>query len=129
MFRLFIVIYYNHCAMANKKAVKRKKNAKQRKTTKRKWSATVTEHSDALDLKSKIFTNDDPAYIAKSLRKSALKSRRKKGTPYQSAMSMLNFYINRAGNNLSAHQKEILEKAKPELRELFGREEKKGIIL
>ena len=64
--------------MTNKKAVKRKKDAKQRKTTKRKWSATVTEHSDALDVKSKIFTNDDPAYIAKSLRKSALKSRRKK---------------------------------------------------
>lgn len=109
--------------MANKKTVKRKKNTQQRKTTKRKWSAQVTGHSDALDIKSKIFTNDDPEKIAKSLKKSALKSRRKKGTPYQSAMSMLNFYINRAGNNLSAHQKEILEKAKPELRQLFGREE------
>jgi hypothetical protein len=88
----------------------------------KKWSAEVTEHSDALDLEEHIFESDDPAKIARSLKRSAEKSHRRKGTPYQSAMSMLNFYINRAGKNLPEKQKKVLEDAKNELREAFGRE-------
>jgi hypothetical protein len=88
----------------------------------KKWSAEVTEHSDALDLEEHIFESDDPAKIARSLKRSAEKSHRRKGTPYQSAMSMLNFYINRAGKNLPEKQKKALEDAKNELREAFGRE-------
>lgn len=95
--------------------------AKKKKTTKRKWSANVTKHSNALDLKDQVFTLDDPEKIAESLKSSAKHSHRRKGTPFQSAMSMLNFYINRAGKNLPEKQKEILEKAKNELRVLFGR--------
>ena len=87
----------------------------------KKWSAEVTEHSDALDLEEHIFESDDPAKIARSLKRSAEKSYRRKGTPYQSAMSMLNFYINRAGKNLPEKQKKVLEDAKNELREAFGR--------
>ena len=98
--------------------------AKKKKTAKRKWSAGVTKHSNALDLKDQVFTLDDPKKIAESLKKSAKHSHRRKGSPFQSAMSMLNFYINRAGKNLPEKQKEILEKAKNELRILFGREEK-----
>ncbi len=89
---------------------------------KEKWSADVTEHSDALDLEEHIFESDDPAKIARSLKRSAEKSNRRKTTPYQSAMSMLNFYINRAGKNLPDKQKKILEDAKDELRKVFGRE-------
>lgn len=91
----------------------------------RKWSAKVTKTSDALDLKREIFKSHDPKQIAKSLKNSASRSRRKKGTPYQSAMSMLNFYINRAGRNLPKQQKEVLEQAKGELRSVFGKEEDK----
>jgi hypothetical protein len=85
----------------------------------KKWSAEVTEHSDALDLKDDIFKSTDPAEIAASLKRSAEHSKRRKGTPLQSAMSMLNFYINRAGKNLPAKQKHVLERAKDELREAF----------
>jgi len=91
-------------------------------STKKKWSADVTEHSDALDLEGNIFESKDPKHIAQSLKSSAEKSERRKSAPYRSAMSMLTFYINRAGKNLEPSQKEILEKAKDELRELFGRE-------
>ncbi|MDB5006152.1 MAG: hypothetical protein JWQ84_1870 [Mucilaginibacter sp.] len=91
------------------------------KTSKKKWSAGVTEHSDALDLEGNIFESNDPKKIAQSLKHSAEQSTRKKSAPYRSAMSMLTFYINRAGKNLEASQKEILEKAKDELRKLFGR--------
>jgi uncharacterized protein DUF3175 len=87
----------------------------------RRWSAQVTKHSDALDLKSKVFKGRDPHRMALSLKRSAERSKRRKGTPYQSAMSMLNFYINRAGKNLPKRQKQILERAKGELREAFGR--------
>jgi hypothetical protein len=87
----------------------------------RRWSAEVTKHSDALDLERDIFKGKDPHRIALSLKRSAERSKRRKGTPYQSAMSMLNFYINRAGKNLPKNQKRILEHAKDELRELFGR--------
>ncbi|MGN6395709.1 MAG: DUF3175 domain-containing protein [Mucilaginibacter sp.] len=90
--------------------------------SKKKWSANVTEHSDALDLESNIFESKDPKHIAQSLKKSAEQSHRRKSAPYRSAMSMLTFYINRAGKNLEASQKEVLEKAKGELRKLYGRE-------
>lgn len=86
-----------------------------------KWSAAVMEHSDALDLQNDVFKLKNPKAIAESLKKSADASKRKKGTPYQSAMSMLNFYINRAGKNLPAAQHKVLEKAKTALREVYGR--------
>jgi hypothetical protein len=86
-----------------------------------KWSQDVTEHSDALDLDRDVFTLDDPAKIAASLKRSAEHSRRRKGTPFQSAMSMLTFYINRAGKGLPAHQKKVLEDAKDELRKAFDK--------
>jgi len=88
----------------------------------RRWSANVTKHSDALDLQPQVFRGNDPHRIALSLKRSAERSKRCKGTRYQSAMSMLNFYINRAGKNLPQKQKRILEHTKDELREVFGRE-------
>jgi len=88
----------------------------------KKWSADVTENSDALDLKENIFESKDPAAIARSLKQSAEKSHRRKSSPYRSAMSMLTFYINRAGKNLEDKQRRVLEQAKDELRKAFGRE-------
>jgi Protein of unknown function (DUF3175) len=88
------------------------------------WSAKVTHTSNALDLEPSVFKGDDPRRIAASLKRSAEHSHRRKGTPFQSAMSMLNFYINRAGTGLSARQRSKLERAKTELRDLFGREPK-----
>ncbi len=86
------------------------------------WSGYVTKNSIALDLEEGVFTWDDPKKIALSLKRSADNSLRKKAkTPFQSAMSMLNFYINRAGKNLPANRKEILEQAKIELRNAFNR--------
>jgi hypothetical protein len=82
----------------------------------------VTEHSDALDLKAHIFESTSPKTIASSLKRSAEHSHRRKSEPYRSAMSMLTFYINRAGKNLSARQRHILEAAKGELRKAFGRD-------
>ncbi len=82
------------------------------------WSANVTEHSDALDLDEGVFKKD-PAAIAASLKRSAEHSHRKKGTPFQSAMSMLTFYINRAGHNLDDADRRRLEAAKDELRKAF----------
>ena len=93
------------------------------KKTLRKWSAKVTSTSDALDLQPKVFESKDPVKIARSLKRSADKSSRRKTTPFQSAMSMLNFYINRAGKNLTAKEKVPLEKAKEELRRLYGKED------
>ena len=90
--------------------------------TARKWSQEVTEHSDALDLEEHIFESDDPKKIAASLKRSAEASHKRKSEPYRSAMSMLTFYINRAGKNLPDKQKQVLEDAKDELRKLFGRE-------
>ena len=92
-----------------------------KRKAKKKWSARVTRTSNSLDLENKIFKSGDPKKIASSLTRSAKKSRRKKGSPYQSAMSMLNFYINRAGKKLSASQKDVLESSKDELRKLFDR--------
>ncbi len=96
--------------------------AKTRKTSSKRWSAKVTKHSDALDLERSVFKSEDPHKIALSLKRSAQTSKRRKATPYQSAMSMLNFYINRAGNNLPEKRKRVLERAKDELREVFDRE-------
>jgi hypothetical protein len=90
----------------------------------KKWSADVTEHSDAMDLEQDIFKSGDPDKIAHSLKQSAEKSNRRKAAPFRSAMSMLTFYENRAGKNLEAKDKEVLEKAKDKLRELFGKEKK-----
>jgi hypothetical protein len=87
----------------------------------RKWSTKVTRTSDALDLEPRVFRGRDPRSIAASLKRSALRSRRRKASPFQSAMSMLNFYINRAGKNLSAARKHTLETVKNELRRQFGR--------
>ena len=88
---------------------------------KRRWSQRVTERSDALDLDPGVFTRSDPRSIARSLKRSADRSRRRKADPYRSAMSMLTFYINRAGKSLSATQRRRLEAAKDELRRLFKR--------
>jgi hypothetical protein len=87
----------------------------------RRWSGRVTRHSNALDLEPKVFKSRSPRQIALSLKRSAESSKRRKGTPYQSAMSMLNFYINRAGRNLPASQKRVLQRAKGKLRSAFGR--------
>ena len=92
------------------------------KSTKR-WSGRVKKTSNALDLERSVFTWKDPKRIAASLKRSAERSKRRKGTPYQSAMSMLNFYINRAGKSLGAEQRRVLERAKGELRRQFGRED------
>jgi len=97
-------------------------------TTKKKtsrWSQKVTETSDALSLEEGVFTWNDPKKIARSLSNSAEASTRRKAEPYRSAMSMLVFYINRAGKNLDKKQLQILEQAKDELRALYGKQKKK----
>lgn len=86
-----------------------------------KWSHKVTEKSDSLTLEKGVFALDDPKKIAASLKRSADSSKRRKGTPYQSAMSMLNFYINRAGRNLTNDRKQTLHQAKMELRKLYDK--------
>lgn len=86
------------------------------------WSARVTRESNALDLESGVFSLDDPKRIAASLKRSAERSRRRKAAPYRSALSMLVFYINRAGKKLPAGRRRTLEQAKTELRKLFGRD-------
>jgi len=88
----------------------------------KRWSQRVTETSHALDLEEGVFTWDDPHAIALSLKRSAERSRSRKAGPYQSAMSMLNFYINRAGKNLPKKRLMTLQRAKDELRAIFGRE-------
>ena len=95
---------------------------KDKKTSvKRRWSQRVTETSDALDLEAGVFTLEDPREIALSLKRSADQSKRRKSGPFQSAMSMLTFYINRAGKQLTKQQRNRLEQAKDELRVLYGR--------
>ena len=115
---------------ARRQAANRRTDAR-RKTTPRKtiprqgaryWSARVTMDSDALDLESGVFKLNDPKRIAASLKRSALRSRRRKAEPYRSALSMLVFYINRAGKSLSASRRRTLERAKVELRRQFDRE-------
>lgn len=87
----------------------------------KKWSQLVTEESNALDLEPGIFTRDDPSEIARSLKRSAERSNRRKADPFRSAMSMLTFYINRAGRQLRGTQRARLDAAKDELRALFNR--------
>jgi Protein of unknown function (DUF3175) len=123
--------------MAKRTKSKRSKSTKSRrtkstrskaspaKTTKRssgrRWSQRVTERSDALDLQGGVFTQKDPKRIAASLKRSAERSKRRKANPYRSALSMLTFYLNRAGRTLPASRRKTLERAKEELREQFGR--------
>jgi Protein of unknown function (DUF3175) len=89
-------------------------------TTKRRWSHHVTETSDALDIEQGTFAQDDPKKIARELKRDAERSHRRKSSPYRSAMSMLTFFINRAGRRLPAKRKKTLEQAKVELRKAFG---------
>lgn len=90
-------------------------------TKTRRWSQEVTRHSNALDLEKDVFKQADPKRIARSLKHSAERSDRRKSSPFRSAMSMLSFYINRAGDQLSAAQRRRLESAKDELRALYGK--------
>lgn len=85
------------------------------------WSQEVTRHSRSLDLEAGVFTWDDPEEIAHSLKRSAEASTRRKATPFRAAMSMLTFYINRAGRDLPEQRRRVLEAAKGELRKAFGR--------
>jgi hypothetical protein len=93
----------------------------QRASASSNWSAKVTRESSALELEAGVFTWQDPGKIAQSLKRSADASTRRKSAPFRSAMSMLVFYINRAGRNLDEKQKRVLEQAKDELRALYGK--------
>jgi hypothetical protein len=106
---------------ARRKTVHRKTARKSTKRPTRKWSGRVTARSDAMDLEDSVFKQRSASAIARSLKRSAERSHRRKSPPFRSAMSMLNFYINRAGENLSAARLQTLERAKDELREAFGR--------
>jgi hypothetical protein len=108
--------------MAQRKAATRRKPAR---TAGRRWSGEVTRRSDALDLRRGVFTWSSPKRIAGSLKRSALHSKRRKADPYRSALSMLTFYINRAGKNLPASRRKALQRAKVELRKQFGRNQAK----
>jgi len=112
-------IFFSTMAAPRKAAGRR--TAKNRRPQSRYWSKHVTETSDAMDLEEGVFKGRSPRAIAQSLKRSAEKSRRRKANPFQSAMSMLNFYLNRAGKNLSASRKRVLGDAKDELRQLFAR--------
>lgn len=106
---------------ARHKTPRRKSARRQSTPASSRWSARVTRESNALDLDPGVFTWNDPARIAASLKRSAEESDRRKADPFRSALSMLTFYINRAGSNLSAERRRILERAKVELRKQFGR--------
>lgn len=98
------------------------KKAKQAKRkSPRRWSQGVTARSNALDLEPAVFNKGSARAVASSLKRSAERSRRRKSSPYRSAMSMLTFYLNRAGKGLSASRRRTLEQAKDELRKLYGR--------
>jgi hypothetical protein len=99
---------------------RRRRNAS-RAAPAHRWSHQVAEHSDAMDIEHDIFKKGNAGEIAASLKRSSTRSRRRKGTPFQSAMSMLNFYINRAGRNLPKERRHTLQSAKRELRTAFGR--------
>ena len=109
---------------ARKSTSRRKSPGASRRTTspRRRWSRAVTEHSDALTLEGGVFTSKDPRRIAASLKRSAERSNRRKSDPFRSALSMLTFYINRAGKNLPPARKKILMQAKEELRKQFGKD-------
>ena len=105
--------------VARRRTSTRRSNAKN--SSSRRWSRRVTETSDALTLEEGVFKKGAPRQMAQSLKRSAERSRRRKSDPFRSAMSMLTFYINRAGRNLPAARKRALNEAKAELRALFGR--------
>jgi uncharacterized protein DUF3175 len=105
-----------------RKAARPKRKVAARRGKPRRWSAGVTRRSDALDLERGVFKQRSAKRIAASLKRSAERSHRRKGSPYQSAMSMLTFYMNRAGRDLPASRKRVLQRAKSELRKAFGRE-------
>ena len=112
---------------ARASASRRRRSSVHRRTTAgraigQRWSQQVTEHSDALTLERGVFTSKNPKRIAASLKRSAEKSRRRKADSFRSALSMLTFYINRAGRNLPAVRKRILMRAKDELRKQFGKQ-------
>jgi Protein of unknown function (DUF3175) len=109
---------------ASKAAAKRSRARRKRvaKRGGRRWSKRVTETSDALDLKGGVFKLSDPNKIAASLKRSAERSKRRKTNPYRSALSMLTFYINRAGRNLPASRRKVLDRAKDALRRQFGKD-------
>src|SRR5258708_6687610 len=102
-------------------AKSRRKKPSTRRAASHRWSARVTRSSNALDLEKSVFRKSDPKAIARSLKRSAERSSRRKSSSYRSAMSMLVFYINRAGDNLGARQRRVLERAKDELRAQFGK--------
>jgi hypothetical protein len=97
------------------------------KKSKKKWSQKVTNDSDAMDLENGVFTKRSAKEIARSVKQSAEHSDRRKTSPFQSAMSMLTFYINRAGGKLSKSRRETLEKSKDELRKDFGKDKQKPV--
>jgi len=103
-------------------ATKRKTAARKTTGSGKRWSQRVTQHSDALDLADHVFARNDPRSIARSLKRSAEQSHRRKSSPYRSSLSMLTFYINRAGKMLPEARLRKLDQAKQELRRLFGRE-------
>ncbi|MGE5367263.1 MAG: DUF3175 domain-containing protein [Betaproteobacteria bacterium] len=112
---------------AAKSSRRSQRNTSRRKSVRsgsrgRRWSAQVTRESNALDLDRGVFAKRDPKQIAASLKRSAERSRRRKAGPYRSALSMLTFYINRAGKNLTASRRKTLERAKGELRKQFRRD-------
>jgi len=105
-----------------KRTAKKRSPARKRAKSGRKWSASVMQRSDALDLESGVFKKGSARQVALSLKRSAQSSHRRKSSPFRSAMSMLNFEINRAGRNLPAGRRRILSQAKVELRKAFHRE-------
>ena len=107
--------------MARKRPARTSTVRRSKRKSTRRWSARVTRESDALDLKKGVFSKRSPKAIARSLKRSAERSHRRKSDPYRSAISMLTFYINRAGRNLPAGRKKVLQRAKEELRKEFGR--------
>jgi Protein of unknown function (DUF3175) len=108
--------------MAKRTSTRRPRRKPAGRDATKRWSARVTRESNALDLQGGVFTWTEPKRIAASLKRSAQRSRRRKSDPYRSALSMLTFYINRAGKNLSATQRKTLQQAKLELRRQFGRD-------
>ena len=109
-------------ATVRRKSAPTRRRKPARRNSRRYWSARVTKESDALDLDNGVFSLNDPKRIARSLKRSAQRSRRRKSEPYRSALSMLIFYINRAGKNLPAARRRTLQQAKVELRKQFGRD-------
>jgi hypothetical protein len=108
---------------ATRKAGSARRKSAGKKASPKRWSQRVTEHSDALDLRQGVFRLTDPRKIAASLKRSAERSSRRKAGAYRSALSMLTFYINRAGKGLPKTQRARLERAKGELKRAFGRGE------